>query len=100
MKRLLILLCAMGLVAVGCGESASKRNEELVQLHERMLEVHDSVMPLTGSLMSLKQKCIQQADSAVDSTASNQWYLKAKSWIACVRSCRELRRLRFIMDTA
>ena len=56
----------MGLVAVGCGESASKRNEELVQLHERMLEVHDSVMPLTGSLMSLKQKCIQQADSAVD----------------------------------
>ncbi|MFZ4061167.1 MAG: hypothetical protein ACOYK5_08075 [Bacteroidia bacterium] len=79
MKRLLILLCAMGLVAVGCGESASKRNEELVQLHERMLEVHDSVMPLTGSLMSLKQKCIQQADSAVDSTASNQWYLKAKS---------------------
>jgi hypothetical protein len=44
-----------------------------------MLEVHDSVMPLTGSLMSLKQKCIQQADSAVDSTASNQWYLKAKS---------------------
>jgi hypothetical protein len=79
MKRLLILLYAMGLVAVGCGESASKRNEELVQLHERMLEVHDSVMPLTGSLMSLKQKCIQQADSAVDSTASNQWYLKAKS---------------------
>lgn len=79
MKKLLILLCAISLVALACGESASKPNQELVELHKRMLAVHDSVMPLTGTLMSLKQKCIQQADSATDSTASNQWYLKAKS---------------------
>ena len=79
MKKLLLLFSAMGFLALACGENPSNKNQELAQLHERMLAVHDSVMPLTGTLMSLKQKCIQQADSAVDSTASNQWYLKARS---------------------
>jgi hypothetical protein len=79
MKKMLFLFSAVGLLALGCGGEPSKKNQELLQLHERMLAVHDSVMPLTGALMSLKQKCIQQADSAVDSTASNQWYLKARS---------------------
>jgi hypothetical protein len=79
MKSLFIFLGAIGLLALGCKESTSKFDAERAQLHERMLAVHDSIMPFTGTLMSLKQKCIQQAESAIDSTASNQWYLKAKS---------------------
>ena len=79
MKKAFVILCANGFLVFGCGVSPNKTDGAIGQLHKRMLEVHDSVMPLTGNLMSLKKKCIDQADSAADSTTSYHWYLKAKS---------------------